>query len=81
MSIRPFKVLTTVFSTVALVCFSGGVNGFPAYAQTGARLKIVAATSLIAEIVHELGGDTVEVASPIPPASGINRNKSLRGLD
>jgi zinc transport system substrate-binding protein len=69
MSIRPFKVLTTVFSTVALVCFSGVVTRFPAQAQTGARLKIVAATSLIAEIVDELGGDTVEVASLIPPAS------------
>jgi ABC-type Zn uptake system ZnuABC Zn-binding protein ZnuA len=37
--------------------------------QPAARLKIVATTSLIAEIVADVGGDVVEIATLIPPAS------------
>jgi ABC-type Zn uptake system ZnuABC Zn-binding protein ZnuA len=40
-----------------------------AIAQPAARLKIVATTSLIAEIVADLGGAGVEIATLIPPAS------------
>ncbi len=41
----------------------------PADAQPAPTLKIVATTSLIAEIVADVGGDAVEIAVLIPPAS------------
>lgn len=40
-----------------------------AVVQPAAQLKIMATTSLIAEIVADLGGDAVEIATLIPPAS------------
>ncbi|MCU0593646.1 MAG: metal ABC transporter substrate-binding protein [Desulfobacterales bacterium] len=40
-----------------------------AIGQPAARLKIVATTSLIAQIVADVGGDAVEIATLIPPAS------------
>jgi zinc transport system substrate-binding protein len=68
MAIRPFNPIPALAFTAALV-WGGGSAGFSARAQSEVPLKVVATTSLIAEIVHDLGGNAVEVASLIPPAS------------
>ena len=69
MSARSFKLSAAVISAAMLVWFSGAVIGFPVHAQPENRLKIVATTTLIAEIVQELGGDAVRVATMISPAT------------
>jgi len=69
MRTTPFKVRSAVLCGFALFLLIRLAPGSPAYAQQEARLKIVATTSLISEIVQDLGGDAVEVATMIPPAS------------
>jgi ABC-type Zn uptake system ZnuABC Zn-binding protein ZnuA len=69
MLIKPFKALSVVLATVSLLWLSGVAGGFPTHAQPAPLLKIVATTSLIAEIAGELGGTAVEIATLIPPAS------------
>ncbi len=59
-------------SLILLTAFLLGVSataGRMAVVQPAAQLKIMATTSLIAEIVADLGGDAVEIATLIPPAS------------
>jgi hypothetical protein len=54
---------------VTLAWISQADNGSAAQPNPAGRLKIVATTSLIAEIVADVGGAAVEIATLIPPAS------------
>jgi zinc transport system substrate-binding protein len=61
------KTLLILLTTVLLGV--GADPGGTARAQEAGRLKVVATTSLIAEIVSDLGGPAVAIATLIPPAS------------
>jgi ABC-type Zn uptake system ZnuABC Zn-binding protein ZnuA len=63
-----FRTTHFIFFTAVLLG-AGAAAGSTAIAQPAARLKIVATTSLIAEIVADIGDDAVEIAPLIPPAS------------
>jgi zinc transport system substrate-binding protein len=60
---------THLILLIAVLLGASAVAGSRASDQPGGRLKIVATTSLIAEIVADVGGDAVEVVTLIPPAS------------
>ena len=63
-----FRKISLILLTGVLI--GGGADVVAsAHAQQARRMKIVATTSLIAEIVSDLGGPTVEIATLIPPAS------------
>jgi zinc transport system substrate-binding protein len=68
MPTRLFRTFHLIVLTAVLFGASTA-SGSMASAQPVARLKIVATTSLIAEIVADVGGDAVEVVTLIPPAS------------
>jgi ABC-type Zn uptake system ZnuABC Zn-binding protein ZnuA len=68
MFIGLFRKTSLILLTVVLIGVGADAVG-SAHAQKTGRLKVVATTSLIAEIVSDLGRPTVEIATLIPPAS------------
>jgi ABC-type Zn uptake system ZnuABC Zn-binding protein ZnuA len=60
----PNLIRVTLILLGAIAAAVGTAN-----AQPAGRLRIVAATTLIAEVVADIGGDAVEIATLIPPAS------------
>mgnify|MGYP005832619471 CR=1 FL=1 len=63
-----FRTGSAVFLGVFLLAAGPGLAGSEA-AGAADRLRVVASTSLIAEIVADLAGEGVEIATLIPPAS------------
>ncbi len=69
MSIGTRAVWSKIVWVVALVLAVMGATGSPARGGQGAPLRVVATTTLIAEIVRDVGGDAVEVVTMISPGS------------
>jgi len=69
MAAQLLKTYLTVVLAVTLTLISGVDDATAVQPNSAGRLKIVATTSLIAEIVADVGGDAVEIATLIPPAS------------
>ncbi|MCU0559363.1 MAG: metal ABC transporter substrate-binding protein [Desulfobacterales bacterium] len=59
----------SLLGALALLMAVAAAGVEPADARSQHRLKVVATTSLIAEIVSDLGGPAVAIATLIPPAS------------
>ncbi|MFC1967269.1 metal ABC transporter substrate-binding protein [Chloroflexota bacterium] len=58
-----FILAFTLLSSLLIAPFLYGCSG-----ETGAKLKVVASTSIITQIVERVGGERVDVINIIPPA-------------
>lgn len=69
MPISNSSLVNVLIGLSALLGVFASAGCYPADAKAEHRLKIVATTSLIAEIAADVGGDAVQIATLIPPAS------------
>jgi len=66
------RALLVLASTIVLIagCGRGGSSGPPASGPTGAGIKVVATTSVFADMVRNVAGDRAVVESIIPAGAG-----------
>jgi zinc/manganese transport system substrate-binding protein/manganese/iron transport system substrate-binding protein len=66
------RTLLVLLSTVVIVtgCTTGGASDDPASAPSGAGLKVVATTTVFADMVRNVAGDRAVVDSIIPAGAG-----------
>src|SRR5829696_5262605 len=52
---------------LVLACFAAAVCAWPAEAPAQSKLKVVASFSILGDLVHQIGGDRVEVTTLVGP--------------
>ena len=70
----PTAVLIVVagMAVAGLSWSCGGEAGLAYWTGDGTKLKVVATTSLLADLVHNVGGDRVEVQTILPPGADVH---------